>query len=295
MRRSKTLLGIAVTSVLLACGASNARSQTIEAQAVVKLIRDVEIPALAPGKLEEFHVREGEMVEEGQEIAALDTVDAELHYKAARYEHAVAVKEAENDIRVRAAAAAADVRGAEVDEAKAANDLIKNSVTKTEIRKMQLDFKHAQLQTEQAKMQFDVAGLGEHVQKSKLETAIHEIRKRRLKSPLNGMVVRYAAQVGEWLNTGEPVMRIIQMDKLYVTAQLRADEVAQHEIQDRSVEIEVKFANGRVETFQSTIAYFTPEVEADGRYFVRAEIENRKENNHWLVYPGLDARVRISK
>ena len=41
------------------------------------------------------------------------------------------------------------------------------------------------------------------------------------------------------------------------------------------------------------ISYVSPLIQATGDYRVWCEIENRKENGHWVMLPGMDAEMTI--
>lgn len=260
--------------------------------AFIKAIDDILIPAEAAGKIMSMPVREGEMVAEGANLTQLSDTDAKLNAYVAHYEYEAANKEAGNDIKVRAAAAAEKVKDAELNKAQEANKEVKDVVTIMEIERMKLEAVHAKLQTEQSEFQFDVAAITKAVQDSKRKLANHEVLKRQVKSPFAGMVVRYEKHIGEWVNIGEPILRLMRLDRLYVTRQIDAAEMAQHTMLNRAVEIVVKIGD-QTETLRSTISYVEPEIQTDQRYSVRAEIENRLIGESWLIYPGMQAEMKI--
>ena len=270
-------------------GASSYGASEIDL-AFVKPIDFIAIPAEAAGKLISLPVREGEMVNEGDEVARLSDAEAQLNYKVAHYEHQAALKEAENDVRVKAAEAAEKVRRQEHESALDANLKVPNSVTKMEVKRLELDARHAELQTEMAKFQFDVATITTKVQEGKMEVAIHEVRKRRVSAPFTGMVVRYEKHLGEWVNVGEPIIHFLRIDRLYVTKHISADDIGQSTILGRPVDINIELPDGNTQHFRSEISWFNPEVGTDQRYEVRAEIENPQMGGKWLVYPGSAGR-----
>ncbi|MDA0657883.1 MAG: HlyD family efflux transporter periplasmic adaptor subunit [Planctomycetota bacterium] len=260
--------------------------------AFIKAMDDILIPAEAAGKIMSMPVREGDMVAEGADLAQLSDTEAKLNAVVAHYEHKAAEKEAENNIKVRAAAAAETVKDAELRRAEDANKGVKGAVPAMELERIKLEAVHAKLQTEQSEFQFDVATITKAVQEGKLKLANHEFLKRQIKSPFAGMVVRYEKHIGEWANIGEPIMRLMRLDRLYVTRQIDAAEMAQHTMLNRAVEIVVTIGD-RKETLRSTISYVEPEIQTDQRYGVRAEIENRLIGESWLIYPGMQAEMKI--
>ena len=115
------------------------------------------------------------------------------------------------------------------------------------------------------------------------------IKRRRLVAPFDAaVVVELKKHVGEWVQQGEPVMRLVRMDRLRVNGGLDAKDFHPAEIKGRPVQVVVTLPNNREERFSGTIVYVKPMVE--GKMFqVRAEIQNRPLNKGWVVYPGMNA------
>ncbi|HRX78480.1 MAG TPA: HlyD family efflux transporter periplasmic adaptor subunit, partial [Pirellulaceae bacterium] len=100
-------------------------------------------------------------------------------------------------------------------------------------------------------------------------------------------------QSNEWVNIGEPVLRVVQMDRLYVDGFISGTEYSVVDIADRPVTVEIALARGRKETFKGQVVFVNPIVQAGNRYRVRAEVENRQEKNQWLLNPGSTATMVI--
>jgi multidrug efflux pump subunit AcrA (membrane-fusion protein) len=99
--------------------------------------------------------------------------------------------------------------------------------------------------------------------------------------------------VGEWVQAGEPVLHVVQVNRLRVQGNLKISDYAPKEVMDRPVTVKVVFARGRTETFNGKIVFVDPVVEAEGDYVVRALVNNREENGQWLLRPGMDAEMTI--
>src|SRR5262249_14164759 len=112
-------------------------------------------------------------------------------------------------------------------------------------------------------------------------------------APIEGVVQKIYAHMGEWVKPGDTVVRIIRMDRLRVEGYLDKDKLSPVDVADRPVSVQVVLANGRKVQFPGKIVFVDPEIQGDHDYEVRAEVENRKENGHWLLRPGLPATMTI--
>ena len=58
------------------------------------------------------------------------------------------------------------------------------------------------------------------------------------------------------------------------------------DVNDQPVVVQAILANGRKAEFKGKIVFVDLVVQQDGGYMVRAEVDNRKENEQWLLRPG---------
>ena len=110
---------------------------------LVSLIYEAQVPAEDAGVLTEIVVREGAQVSTHDLLAKIDDTHARMQLDVAENKLAVAKEQAENDIHVRYAQAAADVAKAELDQALEANRKHPGTVTRAEVWRLQLTWKRA--------------------------------------------------------------------------------------------------------------------------------------------------------
>jgi multidrug resistance efflux pump len=114
------------------------------------------------------------------------------------------------------------------------------------------------------------------------------VRRRNLTSPLNGVVVEQLRQVGEWVEPGETIFRIIRLDQLAVegfvdAAQIRAVEPG------ASVRIVSNGSNGST-TLPGNVTFISREVDPLNRQvLIRAEFTN----TGIAFWPGQSAEVTL--
>ena len=64
-------------------------------------------------------------------------------------------------------------------------------------------------------------------------------------------------------------------------------------VSGRPVTVEVELADGRKVRLSGQVVFVSPLIRAGNIYRVRAEVENRKENDQWLLRPGMAATMTI--
>jgi macrolide-specific efflux system membrane fusion protein len=200
--------------------------------------------------------------------------------------------QASSPITVDAAIAAAEVAKA---EHQANIDIEKkrpNTVSKSEFRKTELNEVHSVMKIKVAELEREMAKVTADAEAMAEEAADEEIARRRLLSPIGGVVDRVLAQVGEWVQPGQPIVEVVRLDKLRLETSLDPYDVSPREIVGRQVEIEVPVGGGQVEKFTGKIGFVSPVVIAD-RYRATVDFDNRKVDNFWAVTPGLQATMKI--
>ena len=258
----------------------------------VTIIDEISVPAREGGVLDELKVREGEYVEKGDVLGTIDRTDAVLALAVATHEYAAAKQTAENPLSIKAAVKAYEVALAEYESSLEANEKHAGLVMETELRRQKLQADRAKMQAELASHELLIANLDAKAKYEALQRAQAALDRRQIVSRINGVVVKSLKHEGEWVQPGEPVMRIVQMDRLRVEGEIDGRKYARHEVIGRPVRITVFLTGGGQETLEGKIVYASSIVESN-EYTVRAEIDNRKLNGRWLLTPGLNAKMEL--
>ncbi|AMV20499.1 HlyD family secretion protein [Planctomyces sp. SH-PL14] len=170
----------------------------------------------------------------------------------------VAAQTARDDTPIRAAVKAHGVAANELQRHLAAKERSDQSVSESKIEALQLMADKALLEAEHARQENDINGLrakaqGEAVKrldlaidKAKLdvqnaasgmeesqleadlkrrdlEIAQHRLNRRQLVSPVDGIVVEVMHRVGEWVQPGEAILRVLQINRLRAEGFVLAD------------------------------------------------------------------------
>ncbi|MEQ8786255.1 MAG: efflux RND transporter periplasmic adaptor subunit [Pirellulaceae bacterium] len=227
---------------------------------VVTLIDQARVPSMEAGVLTELLVEEGQAVKAGDFVARIDDLEAQSAREIAAVETEIAAED--------------------LDQKK--------------VRRLQAESRGDRQLLETAQLESKMAELTLKLRRSQLSAADVKVARRRIESPLDGVVVERYRRRGEWLSPGEAIMYIVRMDRLRVEGFVPAADHSPDEIVGRDVEITVHLARGQTAVFRSVVSFASPLVENSGQYRIWADVENRREGGQWVMRPGLTADMRIS-
>jgi len=284
-----------VLALVFACRASLANAGDVRISVcIVTLIEDVTLAAKEDGLVGEVAVREGSVVKPGQVLARLDDRQAVVQRQIAEAQYDVAAKKAESDVDARLARAEARVKKFEQDHAAKANQVFRDVVGEVELTRMALAYEEATLKAEKAEHDQAVLVREKNVRSLEVESARLGVERRTITSPIEGLVVQRFSDVGEWAKTGDPICRVIRLDKLWVEGLVEAKSHGPAEVYDKATEIRVETEGGRAERFAGRVVFVDPQIDGNGRFRVRAEVDNRKQGGFWLLMPGQTADMTIA-
>ena len=283
----------AVCTLPLFAGAAPPPSEAQLHHCLVSLIEDVQIPAEVAGVLVKVNAKEGEQFEPGAPLVQINEKEATYQRDVALAEQKSSQEKADNDVNVRYAEAARKVAEAEYILNKKANETHPGTVPVVKMQELWLKVKQAELQIEQAEHERTIAAFETEGYKAKVDLADEQVRMRKITAPIKGEVVEVMFREGEWVEPGNPVLRIVRLDRLRIEGFLNIKDFSPSEVGKRRIHIAVPLARGRIEQFDGVITFVNPLVQAGGEYRVWAEVVNRQENGEWLLRPGLEAEMTI--
>ncbi len=293
----KVVLGFMCGALLF--GASSLAAATPEepvlSRCLVSIVEEARVPAREAGVLVELSVKEGDTVRRGGAIARIDDSQPRFEKQKASAEHDQAIAKAKSDVDVRYSVAAEKVAEAEVEKAVASNRRIPGSVTQVELARLQLNQKKSELQIEQAQLERQLSSLDAQSKEVEVLAAENRIERRQIASPIDGMIVQVYPHLGEWMQPGDPLARVVRTDKLRVEGYVDSSKYEPSMVHNRPVTVSVMFADEREESFKGRIVFVSPLVEPGGDFRVWAEVENRQANDsvEWLLRAGQTATMTI--
>lgn len=255
---------------------------------LITLIDQADAPARVAGVVSTLEVREGQLVNEGDVLATLDDRDVALAAQKAKLDWDISQKLAENDTQLRLARKSAEIAEAELKRATDALARFKKSVSRTELDLLQRGAERAALEVEQAEHDLAIARLTSELRHNEVLASALQVERRRVVSPLQGVVVQVKARRGEWLEPGETVLRIVRIDSLraegFVSAASVREVVAGAPVALRLV------GEAEATPYLGAVIFVSPEVDpVNGQVRVWAEIKN----TDMKLRPGLRATMVI--
>ena len=304
MHHSSFAVSLSAVALLIAAGVAPVAGQQTGphiTHCFVSLIDDIQVSAQEEGLLVEMQtedgrrvrIEEGQLVQQGALVAQLDDRQARLQLGAALAELQAAKARADDEIEVQYSQAAHAVAGAELAAAQSINRRVTGSKSSSEIRRLELTAERSRLQIDRSKMERRIAALTAEVNQAAVDAAKEAIYRRRVASPVDGMVVTVFKKPGEWVQAGEPVVRVARINRLRIEGFVSAAEYNASELAGRSVSVHTQLARGRKLELPGRVTFVSPLVQAGNRYRVRAEVENREEQGQWLLRPGMPAAMTV--
>ncbi len=259
----------------------------------VFLLKDVHISANESGAIVSLQVQEGNHVQAGAILGKIDDRQAQYDKLAAELKRNAALAKSQDDIEVRFSEAAFGVADAELTQSLEINRRSSRTVSEAEIRRLKLTRQKAQLAIERSQFELRIAGVTADIETTAVAAAEAGIERRQIVAPFSGMVLEVLRDTSEWVNAGDPVLRLIQLDRLRVEGFLDAGQFNPEDVDGCPVTVAIRRARGQVVQLPGRVVFVSPLVQAGNKYRVRAEVENRLSDQHWVLGPGMTATMAI--
>ena len=277
-------------AVLISACLPAARGDEVEVDSVVvSLIAEVELAAEEAGPLVELAVSEGRRVKAGDQLGRLDDRDATLQVARAKITVKHAEEQAKNKVKLLQSEEALKLARLELERATTANQELKGVVSETQLSKLKLEVRRAELDVEQANE--DRAAAARAVEAAGKELALAErARERRLiLSPMDGVVVDVRRNKGEWLEPGQVVLRLVRDDRLRATGFIKLERLTTS-LEGQPATLLVAASGAKETSFTGQVTFVSPEANPISRQVkVIAEFDNRDGR----LRAGLPAKMTI--
>jgi multidrug efflux pump subunit AcrA (membrane-fusion protein) len=258
----------------------------------VGFIHDPQVAGQEAGLLIEINVKEGNLVNADQRLGRIDDSQPLMQGRIAEAEHKAALEKANSTVDIEYATKASEVAYVEWLKSKQANNKQPGVVSDIEVKRQELTYQRGLLEIKRAKSEQVIARLTADAKNVEIEAAAEAVRRRLIVSPVDGMVVQVHTQKGEWVKPGDPVVHVVQLDKLKVEGSVELAKFIPSQILDSPVTIEATLQNRKLQ-FAGRIVFVKPIVNTIGEYQIRAHVENRQENGGWLLFPGMYVDMTI--
>jgi multidrug resistance efflux pump len=257
--------------------------------------KELDVSAAEPGLLFELTVKEGSRVDEDEEIGRVDDRQPQMMKKVAEFALRQAKNRYEDRIDEEYAVKAHEVAVKEYEAIAEANKRTERAFTQVEEDRARLDATRAELAIKKAVNDRKLALDDFYTKRAEYEAAEMAIARRVVLAPAKGEVVRLLHEKGEWVNPGEPILQLVQLDTLHVEGKLDVERYDPREVMGCDVTVDVMVGGGRRTQATGKIVWISPITLRTGEWVreVRAEITNEWDGHNWKIYPGADAKMTI--
>lgn len=256
----------------------NAFETTVKLQGVLNPIETLRLATRDPGIIEEVLVAEGDSVSAGETIAVLDTSMYVAEVNAAKNELLVAKEETKNDVDLQYAKISRAVNEKVYQRSLAARTQFAKSISKTELEKLRLESERSRLSGLQAERERSIKQLNEALKTDRLTIAKIRMENRTIKSKIDGTVVEVFQKPGEFVNTGQPIARILNLNRLRVVCAGRKGLNPNDVPKKATFKIEI---DGEVVSYPAKLTFVSPEIDPVRQSFpIWAEIQNTDGRLH---------------
>lgn len=277
MKLFKSILFSAIaTSLFSACGNGEGEydaTGTFEATEVI-------VSSEASGKLMEFNVTEGQLLEPGVEVGYVDTVQLYLR-KLQLQANTTAVKSRRQDVNKQIAAIKQQIATQQREKERFENLVKNNAANQKQVDDInaQIAFLQKQLAAQTSTLENSNASVtGES---SALEIQIAQLKdqlqKCHISSPIQGTVLSKYAEQGELAVPGKALFKVADIGNLFLRAYITSDQLSKIKI-GQKVKVFADFGNNNVKEYPGTVSWISNKSE-----FTPKSIQTKDERAN-LVY-----------
>ena len=263
----------------------------------VRFAREVKVPALETGPVASVSVRLNESVKQGDPIARLDDRSLLIRRQASQLRRDTAYQESNDVNEIEYAETVLKQAEAELGSNRSIYDDVPGAVRMTDVFRLQLAVERGELEILQAKKRHRVAKVEAELRQAELSLIDDQLRNLHIDSPLDGVILEVMRSAGEWIQKGEPIATIGQIDRLHVRALLQTDLLAPEDCPSLPVSVHwVDPTTRKPHSLRGKVLSVDPQVISGGQYIrIHAEIENLRspDGSQWQLRPGTAVRMKV--
>lgn len=289
----------ALTLLLTSCGCKNGfdATGTFEATEVV-------VSAESTGRILYFDIEEGDTLSAGRQVGAIDTVQLYLQKLQLERQRA-SIHSNRPDIAKQASALRSQIEQQERERSRVENLLNDGAATAKQLDDINASIRvlNGQLDALLSNLENSTSSIDQNASAVDLQIAQIEDRlaKCRIVSPIDGVVLVKYSEAGELAAAGRPLMKVADMDRLYLRAYFTSAQLADVKV-GQEVTVVADYGDDKQHEYSGRITWiaseseFTPktiqtrDTRANLVYAVKIAVEN-----DGLLKIGLYGEVRLSK
>ena len=255
--------------------------------------RDVDVPARVDGPLAELLVEAGDAVTAGQVIGRMENRRHQAIRNAAEQRHREALHLAKCDAALREARVAAEVADLHYQSRLDANERRAGTVNNNELLNYRLEAARALHNAEKAATEHERNALVAAAREAEFVAAEIDFEDCQMTTPFDGIVVQTSAVAGEWVAAGNTVVRVVNLDVLFVQGVLSPRLLGADMLASRQVSVSFRDSNDNPASLPATVSFVSPLLHANGGRQLRVKVKNKMIDGHWILKPGMVATVHL--
>ena len=190
---------------------------------------EVVVSAEAAGRILRFDAEEGDVLEAGRQVGAIDTVQLYLQKLQLECQRASVVSN-RPDIAKQAASLREQIAKQQTERRRVENLLRDGAATTKQLDDIDAQIKvlNGQLEAQLSTLRNNAASIDENSSSIDLQIARIEdqLAKCRIASPVAGTVLAKYSEAGELASVGRPLMKVADLDRIYLRAYFTSDQLA---------------------------------------------------------------------
>ena len=190
---------------------------------------EVVVSAEAAGRILRFDAEEGDRLEAGRQVGAIDTVQLYLQKLQLERQRASVVSN-RPDIAKQVASLREQIAKQQTERRRVENLLRDGAATTKQLDDIDAQIKvlDGQLEAQLSTLRNNAASIDENSSSIELQIARIEdqLAKCRIASPVAGTVLAKYSEAGELASVGRPLMKVADLDRIYLRAYFTSDQLA---------------------------------------------------------------------
>lgn len=254
----KRILYIAALLLTAACS----EDSDFDAQGTFEAT-EVIVSSEATGQILHFDIEEGTSVKKGERIGAVDST--QLHLQRKQLEAQLeALLSSRPDIKKQAAATKEQITKQKSELQRVGNMLRDGAATQKQYDDIeaQLRILEKQLSATLSSLDKNTATINSNAVALEAQIAALDdrIAKCSLSAPVDGTVLVKYAEAGELATAGKPLMKVANLDRMYLRAYFTSEQLADIKVGDK-VTVTADFGGDKRYDYEGVIAWISPESE----------------------------------
>lgn len=189
--------------------------------------QDLQVAPQSSGLIIWMDINEGDLISQDQTLAQLDKRNRLLEVELADLQLTLAKERADNDVEIEFAKESIDIANKGLERARMATQGRSSAMSEAEIDQLRFDKVRAQLSHQQALRTKIVSQMEAKIAESQKEVSTVNLSLHEIQSPIDGVVIEIFKRRGEYLQVGQPIMRIVKNDVMRISAAVALSQAGQ--------------------------------------------------------------------